>query len=156
MSYSDKKYAVIVVLALYFLVGAFVELKNGNGEAYPVFSWRLFAVVQNTVHTFTLEIMQLGETTYDPPLKFSESKFLFDALSQSPTDYEQAIRNLGWALRGDDVEGIRTYRGKVERIFSTDRYRYSVVEVSYDSLDYWRTGEYDVVQTLAVYENDSL
>lgn len=154
MSYSDRKYAVVAILALYFCAGVFVELKNGNREGYPVFSWRLFAVVQNTAYTFKIEIMELGDITYDPPLKFSESRFLFDKIDQSPTEYERAVRNLGLAIENNDVENIQTYRKKIEQIFPTDTYRYAVVEVSYDSLDYWRTHEYDILQTLAVYKTE--
>ena len=155
MPYRYAKRGVIFFLVLYFLVGIFAEIYT-SGELYPVFSWRLFAIVPNEVVKHTIEISVLGETTYDPPLKFSDTGFLFKRISQSPTDYERTIENLGSAIRISDDFLILKHRAEIESIFATDTFEYSVVQISYDSLEYWETRSYKVDEVLAVFRNNEI
>jgi len=152
MSYEVLKKGFVFILILYFMTGVFAEV-TGSGELYPVFSWRLFARIPSQVSTHAIEIHELGDTIYSPPIKFSNTKSLFEKLGQSPTDYEKPVRELVQAIRTKNEDEVLKRREIIENIFPWPKYKYSVVEVQYDSIEYWQTGTYEVKEVLATYEN---
>lgn len=58
MDYHRAKKVLLGLLCGYFLVGVYAEAYHG-GELYPVFSWRLFAVIPQTVETARIEMTTL-------------------------------------------------------------------------------------------------
>ena len=150
MHYPQAKKTAILIVIVYFLLGVFAEL-TVNGELYPVFSWQLFSRIPSSQHIHTVEIHTIGSTHYDPPLQFSETDFLFTPLQQSPTDYERIVSDLVLAIRENDTESIAQHRTEFEHIFPEEPYEYSIVRVTYDSIEYWKTRTYHVEETLATF-----
>lgn len=139
LTYRDKKRAVLSFLILYACAGFLANLAP-RGEVYPFFSWSLFSAIPNQIKMYTIEISRIGNTYYDPPLLFSETKFLFDRIGQSPTQYLGPIQGLGYAI--DERGDIEAKQNVVAKMFSSDTYTYTVYYVVYDPLELYTTGDY--------------
>src|SRR5690242_5785329 len=111
MSYGAHKKLVLGFLGFYFVAGMYVV------DQYPFFNWGLFTKIPNEQQDFSIEIHTFDGRVYEPALLFSESKFLFDAIGQSPTEYTQTISELGAAIDRADTAVIAARRTVLEKIF---------------------------------------
>lgn len=152
MTYTRWRTIALSVLLMYFFTGVASET-FGTGEFYPVFSWELFSNIPAEVKTFTIQIDEFDGEVYDPPLQFSEMYDFFNALGQSPTDYEQPIVNLGSAIEGGRADEVTQYSEEIGNIFQGAPYTYTVLKVVYDSLEYWETQQFTDVTELGSFSN---
>jgi hypothetical protein len=136
------QYIAGATLAIYAAIGvlphsmALVTRKISYGEQYPFFSWFLFAKIPNPQSTLTMRMLSYGDTTYDPPLPFDKTSFIFRAVGQYSTQYLPVIRSFGGAIeKGEDTS---LYRKRLENIFLKPA-RYQIVRIQYDPVDYWRS-----------------
>jgi hypothetical protein len=146
MSYGAWKLCAYAFLVVFFVAGTLVR------DAYPFFNWALFSRVPNTQTTYTIEVSKVGVREFDPPLPFSETRFLFEKIGQSPTDYTQAIVNLAQAMEEHDAARVVEERATLEKIFGGEPYRYTLLSVEYDPLELWKSGTYESSTTIAVFE----
>lgn len=147
MSYAVEKKLVLGFLAFYFVAGVYAV------DQYPFFNWALFTKIPNEQTDFTIEVRSFDGTKYDPPLAFSETRFIFDAIGQSPTQYTQPISELGQALDRDDGTRIAERRAYIERVFDGKEFSYDVLKITYDPVELWRTGAYRSREVIASYDS---
>ncbi len=150
MTYEVQKRIVLVLLALYFCIGLYDNYFYGN-ERYPVFSWSLFSSIPNEKTTYTVAISRLGVNTYQPPLRFDESRHLFELLGQSPTQYTPMIENMGMALDRGDTERFTREKEHFERMFGNAAFSYDLLRVRYDPLEYWQYQTFISTTSLGVF-----
>jgi len=148
MSYETHKKLILFFLCFYFVAGMYVV------DKYPFFNWALFTKIPNEQSDFTIEITAFDGTAYDPPLPFSESRFIFEAIGQSPTQYTQPISDLGRALERTDDEAVARDRTAVEKMFDGKSFSYNLVRISYDPVELWRTGSYKEEVQVASYDSN--
>ncbi len=154
ISYEAMRAIVIASLIVYFIAGLHERFIRHGGETYPFFSWYLFAAIPNyQEQAFTIRILSLGDTVYDPPLVFSQTGPIFKRLRQSPTEYTPIINTLGWSIvhkRGNTAE----IRQRLEQMFGGLRARYELLMVAYDPVDFWKSGTVASSTVLGVYDTD--
>lgn len=146
MTYRAWKTCAFTFLAVFFVAGTLVR------DAYPFFNWALFARVPNTQTTYTIEIHRVGTRVFDPPLPFSETRFLFEKIGQSPTDYTDTVVNLAVAMGEHDPTRVARERAVLEKIFGNEPFRYALLAVEYDPLEHWKSGTYRASTMVAVFE----
>ena len=151
MAYRTQKFLLLAAFTAYFFIGMFSQTIPG-GEVYPFFSWSLFSTIPNERAVYTMEINRIGDIVYNPPLPFSETKFLFDTIHQAPTEYTTFISKLGLALDKDDEQNIDLYRAKLERIFPETAYSYTVFRVEYNPVEHWKSGTYTLQRALGTFD----
>jgi hypothetical protein len=152
MPYRFLKYFFAIFIAVYFIGGLYTR-NTRAGEAYPFYSWFLFDQVPNEKNDFTIRIVSYGGKTYNPPLEFSETREIFQTINQSATQYLYIVQDLGYAIIGQKQEQILTDRERLEKIFLGTPARYEVLQVRYDPVQYWKTGEYKELKVIATYES---
>lgn len=145
MSYRAQKIAGLVFLGMYYFAGTIAI------DTYPFFNWSLFSEVPNEQQGYTIEIERIGDRDYDLPLPFSKSRFIFEEIGQSPTEYTRRIEDLGRALENHSVDAVRRERGPLEKIFTGKSFSYTIFSVTYDPLKRWKTDEYDSAVPLATF-----
>lgn len=157
-SYERMKYCVAASLVLYCVIGIGIKLfTNGayKGEIYPFFSWFLFAEIPKEHYEYRMEMLSLGDVTYDPPLPFSETRDIFLDLGRSPTEYIPLIQELGTAVVQEQGDQIAVSRARVETMFSGASGEYRILRVLYDPLRYWNTGQYVSEEEIARFSTGS-
>lgn len=140
LSWGGKKALVALFLLVYLLGGlatrAFTD--EAAQEAYPFFSWYLFADVPDQSFTYTVDVRSLNGVTYPTPLSWAKVPQLFNGWTQSPTHYLHLIKLLGQAVeKGDGVE-VQTERTQFEKIFYGSRASYEVVKVEGNPVERWQ------------------
>jgi hypothetical protein len=158
LSYEAKKMAIAASLIVYCTVGIasksyfILAHRPPTTELYPFFSWYLFADIPQTHTEYRIEVLSLGERTYEPPLPFSDTAFLFARIGRAPTEYTPIIQALGTAITAGDEPRVGELRGQLETMFSGTPARYSVVRVVYDPLIYWKSGAYITHETMGTFD----
>lgn len=147
MSYAAHKKLIFGFLAFYFIAGMYVV------DRYPFFNWGLFTKIPNEQQDFSIELRAHDGRVFEPALSFSESKFLFDAIGQSPTEYTQTISELGAAIDRSDETTVAARRAVLEKIFRGKPFSYDVVKITYDPVELWRTGTYKKKETIASFDS---
>lgn len=147
MPYEAQKKLVLGFLLAYLVAGAYVV------DRYPFFNWALFTKIPNEQDDFSIEIRSFDGVAYDPALPFSESRFIFDAIGQSPTDYALPVSELGGAVVGGDAAAIAARREYVEKIFAGKEFAYDLVRIVYDPVEKWRTGAYRAREVIASFSS---
>jgi hypothetical protein len=147
MSYARQKQWVLGFLVFYFIAGMYAV------DRYPFFDWALFTKIPNEQRDYSIQLRAYDGTVYEPALPFSESKFLFDAIGQSPTQYTQPISDLGTAIMRADERAVEQHREFVERMFDGKPFVYDVLKITYDPVELWRTGAYRSREVVASFEN---
>ena len=154
MSYGRVKLALFLGMAIYALIA--VSIRGVTQDVYPVFSWSLFSHIPQPKVKFFMEIQQLGMDTYDPPLRFSQTKFVFDDIKRSPTDYDVPLQRLGEAIGEGDAWRIQKIRERLEKMFGERAFNYVVVEAKIDPMVYWKTGKYEVIRFMGEFSSSNL
>lgn len=147
MSYLAWKNAAIAFLGFYCIAGVIAI------DKYPFFNWSLFSQIPNEQSGYTIEIYSFEGKTYDPPLPFSQTKPFFETIKQSPTEYTPRIEQLGLAIDEVNQEKIRNWRQGLEEMFDGKSFRYGVLKVVFDPVEYWKTGGYRSSERIAVYDS---
>ena len=138
MRHATQKAVIVILFTCYALFGILLEYYI-HREIYPVFSWSLFSIMPNPKKEPTIYVHEMRGVTYDPPLSFTDMKFIFDEIGQSPTQYTAFIRTLGAALKNDNIAEIAKERRKIEALFGDEPYRYDVVLSTYDPVHFYKT-----------------
>jgi hypothetical protein len=152
MAYRVAKMVVLATFALYALVA--INLRGPLQDVYPIFSWSLFSLIPNPDYRFTIEVLEARGEKHNPPLRFSESKALFEGINQSPTQYTPRINRLGRALINNNAREVAEARAELEAVFGEEAFRYQVVMIYADPVDYWKSGSYRVVNILEEFASD--
>lgn len=153
ISYEAQKMIVIAGLILYFAAGVFERAEKHGAETYPFFSWYLFAEIPNPSNeAYTVHILSIGDTVYDPPLPFSETRPLFEQIRQSPTEYTHEIDELGRAVTRGHKKLAARYQAEFEKMFSGQPARYELVRISYDPVLDWKRREHASSTPIAVFD----
>lgn len=154
MQYETLKVIAILSLIVYFLGGIATNPYPIFGEQmyrrelYPFFSWFLFAEIPNPRPTTSMQLLSYGGTTYDQPLPFEKTGFLFEAIGQYPTQYLPIIRAFARELeRSGNVE---PHRSALEKLFKEDA-SYRIVRLEYDQVAYWKTGSTTRTEVLGTF-----
>lgn len=147
MSYVVQRNLLLTFLLFYFFAGMYAV------DRYPFFNWALFTKIPNEQTDYTLEVRSYDGRLYTPALPFSKTKFLFDAIGQSPTQYTQPISDLGKAIVEGDTVGVVRHRQFVERMFGDKDFSYTIFQVTYDPVELWRTGAYRSVREVATFNS---
>ena len=151
MPYWTVKTIVLVVFVAYAMMA--MSLRGSVQDVYPVFSWMLFSFIPNPNQDYAMEILEAGSMRYDPPLKFSQSKGLFEKIQHSPTEYAPRVDRLGQALARNDVEEAARVREELEVIFGNEAFRYQIFMIYADPVEYWKTGSYRVIRMLGEFSS---
>ncbi|MEO0957404.1 MAG: hypothetical protein AAFY66_02890 [Pseudomonadota bacterium] len=134
--------AFAILFASYTVVGASGKYLSSKGEFFPVFSWSLFTEVRNPRWITALEIVQVGEEAYDPPVGF------YHLPEHFPDARRKTIRPMKLANRiRRSVE--RDYDDAEELIAHMEKHylnigvpvRWQVSSYHVDLIEYHRTGE---------------
>jgi hypothetical protein len=152
MAYGAVKVTVLVLFVVYALVAT--NLRGSVQDVYPLFSWSLFSIIPNPDHRYTMEILEAGGTRYDPPLRFSQSSALFAGIQHSPTEYTPRVERLGQALANGHTKAAAQARQELNALFGTRAFRYRILLVYADPLEYWRNGSYRTVRTLGEFSSE--
>lgn len=121
-------------------------------ESYPLFAWQLFSYIPNERTEYTIAVHQWGDSVYDPPLAFSELRFIAEAADSSPTEYIPDVQELGMAVEKGADERIDMYQQRVSHLFGNKPFRYDVRRVRIDPVEYWKTGTYKEEVLLGTFE----
>jgi hypothetical protein len=152
MSYRITKVVILSVLALYFVIA--LSAQGKNQDPYPIFSWSLFSDIPNPRNEFTIELHRYGDEVYDPPLRFSELSFLFDKLKNSPTEYTPRFTKLAEAIERRDMAEAERVQEEIAKMFMGKPYEYELIQVRVDAVEYWKTGHYDLVKSIATVDSE--
>lgn len=150
MSYRFLKFFFAVALVIYFAGG--LATSGYQKEVYPFFSWFLFDQVPNEKQDFTMRIISYGGQEYDPPLEFSQASHIFQSINQSATQYFYVIQDLGYGILNKNDSQAQNARERLEKIFLGAPAKYEILQVRYDPVQYWKTGEFIEAKLMATYE----
>lgn len=153
MSYGAWRSIALSTLGVYAVLAIIMSITSIEG--YPVFSWSLFSMIPNSHVASTMEFLEIGGKVQMPPLAFSDSKPLFDAIDKSPTDYTPIISELSRAMQEHNSAKIPEIRKRLEVIFPPGPYRYRILLVTYDPIQYWKTHTYLRSQVLGEFEGSN-
>lgn len=135
------KTSVIVFFAAYLLVQAAGKLFAHQGEYFPVFSWSLFTDVRNERDAVSIEIIRIGDRTFDPAREYYKLPNISSyAAKRSPSPKKAA-----WSLvkaRNDPVE----FRNRLTRFNAqffdvSEEVEYQIVGLNFDPIERWKTGK---------------
>ena len=154
MSYRSTKIFVALFLAVYFLAGLYTS-NLPNREAYPFFSWNLFSKVpQANVREFALRIVEYKGQRFDPPIFLNEAKGMYSRARLHK--YWGPINSLGRNIKSNNKEEIERFRRRVENIFYSHPVTYEIVRIRYNSVERWKTGRLQQVETIAVFTTQAI
>lgn len=155
LPYGLLKKIAIAVLAVYFFMGLVERGYRHGGELYPFFSWYLFALIPNPQpDAYELLLHSYDGTDYDPPLHFSQTRFIFEELRQSPTEYTTSINGMGGALFQGYPRLAVQHQERLEQMFGGKQATYEILHVEHDPVLYWRAGFHASSTSLGVFETD--
>jgi len=155
VSYKARKRVALSFLGVYFLFALFLH-GTPYQDLYPFFSWSLFSTIPNPKEEYTIEISQFGANVYDPPLTFSETKFIFDEINQSPTEYTPRIRNLGRAIESYDIQKAERLEREMSALFSGKEFAYTLLKINLHPLQLWETGRYEIIEVVGAFSSENL
>ena len=121
------------------------------GEHFPIFSWHLFPLVaQPTSSDAAVLILEVDGRHFEPPLDFRSS---FEIVPQAGKNtVYHVIQAMAREHLADPAGGSAAeYRDLFEHEyldFYKRRIRYELVGRSYDPLERWKTGRYEVTGTI--------
>jgi hypothetical protein len=140
-SYRRLKTGLVLFVALVFF-GGLASLPRLNQETFPFYSWFLFALTPQAQIKYNIRIDELAL------YKLEEAKMTvyyeqaggIVGQPHSPTAHK-IIQRLGAAyVRGDKAE-VERQRRLLEGNFLPLPNRYTLVEIWYDPIERYRTGE---------------
>ena len=159
---SDVWYrALVLVIPLfvttYVLVAALPPLLHiGGPEKYLLYHWLVFTEVPSHEET-TYEadvISVLGKPI--PPIRIESSGvLLIDELRKAP-EYNRRIQVIGKLLASGSVDEAFRQRKEFETFMTKRNITYEIVEVRYDPIIRFRTGEVTSRRVIGTYEATSL
>lgn len=142
VSFSVLKILAFAFLALYFSVGVGARLlSTGEEDFYPFFSWFLFShVPQRVGNDFAINILKINGEVVKTPIPFEHAKNIYNT-SRSLAEYNQYIRQLGNALKQNNMEEISRIRRWLENNFTAYNVTYEVSEITFDLIERFRSGK---------------
>lgn len=133
--------AIPLVLFVYFFVG--VGTKR-SGEIFPIYHWGLFAAVETPTTLGEVYLEEVDGERYNPPVRLQDTES-YRRLMMSDYDIyntPNVIRRLAAALASGRYERAAELEAAFEANFlEQDRVRYSVVNVTFDPVERYRTGK---------------
>jgi hypothetical protein len=130
---------VAFFLAAYF-AGGLLTLLHPHQEVFPVYSWFLFSLVPQQQTRYALLLREIRGKILEKPLYYEEADGLVPA-PHSVTAYE-LVQQFGAATQSHDEEQQQRLRRVLESNSLPPRTRYDLMEITFDPLTRWRTGEH--------------
>jgi len=137
---------------MHVVIALWVKLVLGMNNLYPWFSWEFFSYVPNPEYTYSMEVYMVDGQYYDPPIPFSETRYLAEEAGLDSTVYYFLARDLGKALDNDDVERADELDDQLRTMFSGKSHMFTIIKVYHDPIDYWYTGTYTDKTIVKVYK----
>ena len=135
-SYARLRNVLARLLVGYFVLGL---ASFGTGEIFPIFSWFLFARVPGHVKRYELVLDVVRGHPLPKPVFYDQADGLV-ADSHSIVA-KRVINSLGKALDEGDLSAIARVRRALESDYLPPDSEYTIVEVSFEPLRRWRSGE---------------
>jgi hypothetical protein len=138
---------VALFLAGYFSLGL-LTLLLPRREVFPLYSWFLFALVPGRESQYALRLQEVSGQKLAEPLLYQDAESL--VADPHSVTVRELVQQFGLAVEN----GRAREQFRIRRIMEKDHLpspcRYEVVIITYDPLDRWRTGRYEV-RSLAQY-----
>lgn len=143
-AYRRTRLAVILSILGYAATALVLGLGYHHREVFPLFSWSLFTHVPSVRTDAGVQILQLGDRAFDPPLELLEARGLFPRASSIQAYYTvQKLAGASMARDGAEIERLRRLF-ESEYLGARDRHlRYRLILRRFDPIDRWRGGGYE-------------
>lgn len=128
--------AVLTVLVATFVLG---QIGFTRGEIYPFAPWDMFSRTPSIQETFRIRLHRLGERDFEPPQYLTEIPE-FQEIMKNPINLV-VIRKFGRAFVDGDASAGKL-RPLMEESLGIQDAVYELVQVRYDVLVRYRTGEF--------------
>lgn len=150
MTYEQSTGITLALLVAVLGVGAYLGITAPNQPPlYPFSSWSLYHVVPGDMSEYVLLVHEAGEKRFEKPITL-HSAYKQGLLKEyvSPTAYWKGVQRLGSGLETGDAAVVLAERQRIENNFSARPVRYEVTRVTYDVLEYWRSGAFRAFQNV--------
>ncbi|HWF17705.1 MAG TPA: hypothetical protein VG754_00470 [Verrucomicrobiae bacterium] len=136
-------------LAAYF-AGGLLTLMRPEMEVFPVYSWFLFALVPQSGPQYGLLLHNVNGRSIEPPRLYQEAGDWIST-SHSVTAFK-LTQELGAAVEKNLPEKLRD-RELLEKNWLPPRTSYELIKLNADPITRWKTGKYEITQTLGTFAN---
>lgn len=136
-------------LTAYF-TGGLLTLLLPKAEVFPVYSWFLFALVPQSGSQYGLLLHEVNGRPIEPPHLYQEAE---DGIpSPHSVTVFKLTQQLGTAVERNSPEKKRC-RELLEKNWLPPQTQYELVKLNADPIARWKTGRYDITQSLGFYTN---
>lgn len=141
-AFQQKQRLIGVFVVLYVVLAMIGNSFSPRGEYYPFFSWSLFSFVQHPSRNYHLEIMRMGDATFEEPRDYFTFRDDFGQARARSSDLGKSIGRLATLYLQDPKLG-ENYRPAFEKKFlnSDKSIKYRIVAITADAIKQYRTGE---------------
>lgn len=152
MSYNAIKIFLVTVIISYFYVAFYVTSHVPEGEVYPFFSWFVFTRVPPESNTeYTLKILEYEGRKLDPPIFLKDAYKTYLTPSIAPPTYNYIVQSLADNVIAEQPDKVEQYRNALEGGFLSREAVYEIVEIRFDTLEYYKTGKFYESESVAIF-----
>ncbi|MEM9400047.1 MAG: hypothetical protein AAF984_07535 [Verrucomicrobiota bacterium] len=139
--YRFRRKVFTIVLIAYFL-GGILFLATPKKEIFPIFSWFLFALTPNPDAEFNIRIIEYEGKAITPARLYNEAG---DQVKSANSIKVPVLADaMGKAIEKHDLQAFERARKVFENTFLIHPSTYELVEITYDPMKRWHTGELEI------------